>query len=125
MNDFETCLELSEASMYADDTHITITSNKLENLLGIAQRELLNISEWMKINKLTANPKKTARKVSKMNVSEPQMLNNSEIMRTKKTKSLGDIVYVGPNWEQQFKVVKGKVHGGLSSLEKLKNLVPH
>ena len=125
MNDFETCLELSEASMYADDTHITITSNKLENLLGIAQRELLNISEWMKINKLTANPKKTARKVSKMNVSEPQMLNNSEIMRTKKTKSLGVIVYVGLNWEQQFKVVKGKVRGGLSSLEKLKNLVPH
>ena len=33
LNDFETCLELSKASMYADDTHFTITSSDLENLL--------------------------------------------------------------------------------------------
>ena len=45
--------------MYTDDAHVTITSNNLENLLENAQRELLNISEWMGINKLTANPKKT------------------------------------------------------------------
>ena len=72
--------------MYADDTHVTITSSDLENLLENAQRERLNISEWMRINKLTANPKKTEyiligylRKVSKMDVSEPLMLNKSEI----------------------------------------------
>ena len=58
MNDFETCLELSKASMYADDTHVTITSNNLENLLENPQRAFINISEWMKINRLTANPKK-------------------------------------------------------------------
>ena len=33
LNDFETCLQLSKASMYADDTHVTITSKNLENLL--------------------------------------------------------------------------------------------
>ena len=131
LNDFETCLELSKASMYADDTHVTITSNNLENLLENAQRELLNISEWMRINKLTANPKKTEymlighpRKVNKLDVSEPLILNNSEIKRAKKTKSLGVIVDEGLNWEQHFKIVKGKVRGGLSSLKKLKNLVP-
>ena len=114
--------------MYADDTHVTITSNNLEDLLENAQRELLNISEWMRINKRTANPKKTEymlighpRKVNKLGVSEPLMLNNAEIKRTKKTKSLGVIVDEGLNWEQHFKVVKGKVRGGLSSLKKLKN----
>ena len=76
MNDFETCLELSNASMYADDTHVTIASNDSENLLENAQREFLNISEWVRINKLTANPKKTEymlivhpRKVNQMDVS--------------------------------------------------------
>ena len=44
--------------------------------------------------------------------------------RAKKTKSLGVIVDEGLNWVQHFKVVKGKVRGSLSSLEKLKNLVP-
>ena len=129
--DFETCLELSKASMYADDTHVTITSSKLEILLENAHRELLNISEWMRINKLIASSKKTdymlishPRKVNKMDVSEPLMLNNLEIKRAKKTKSLWVIVDEGLNWGQHFKIVKGKVRGGLSSLKKLKNLVP-
>ena len=85
----------------------------------------------MRINKLTANPKKTEymlighpRKVNKLDVSEPLMLNNSEIKRAKKTKSLGVIIDERLSWEQHFKVVKGKVRGGLSSLKKLKNLVP-
>ena len=59
LNDFETCLELSKASMYTDDTHVTITSKNFESLHENAQRELLNISEWLRINKLTASPKKT------------------------------------------------------------------
>ena len=69
---------------------------------------------------LTGHP----RKVNKLDVSEPLILNNSEIKRAKKTKSLGVIVDEGLNWEQHFKVVKGKVLGGQSSLKKLKNLVP-
>ena len=49
---------------------------------------------------------------------------STEIKRAKKTKSLGVIVDEGLNWEQHFKVVKGKVRRGLSSLKKLKNLLP-
>ena len=82
--------------MYADDTHVTITSNNLENLLENAQKELLNISEWMKINKLTANPKKTEymlighpRKVNKLDVSEPLILNNSEKNAQRRQNHLG------------------------------------
>ena len=93
LNDFETCLELSKASMYADDTLVTITSNNLENLLESAQREHLNISEWMRINRLTANPKKTEYmlighpgKVNKLDVSEPLMLNNSKNKTRKEDK---------------------------------------
>ena len=117
--------------MYEDDTHVTITPNKLEILFENAQTELLNISEWMRINKLTANPKKTEymlivrhSKGNNMDASEPLILSNSEIKRAKKTKSLGAIVDEGLDWEQHFKVVNGKVRGGLSSLKKLKTLVP-
>ena len=60
----------------------------------------------MRINKLTANPKKIEhmlnghpRKDNKMDVSEPLILNNSDIKRTKKTKSLEAIVDEGLNWE--------------------------
>ena len=130
LNDFETCVELSKVTMYTDDTHVTISSNNLENLLENAPMELLNILEWMRINKLTVNPTKTEkmlighpRKV-KLDVSLPLMLKNSEIKRAKKTKSLGLIVDERLNWKQHFKFVKGKFCKGLSSLKKLKNLVP-
>ena len=83
-----------------------------------------------RINKLSANPKKTeymligyARKFNKLDVSEPLMLNNSEIKCAKKTKSPGVIVDEGLNWERPFRVVTEKVRGGLSSLKILKNLV--
>ena len=46
------------------------------------------------------------RKVNKMDVSEPLILNNSEIKCVKQTKSLGIIVDEGLSWEQHFKVVK-------------------
>ena len=46
------------------------------------------------------------------------MLNKSEIKRAKKTKSLEVIVDGGLNWEQHFKIVIGKVRGGLASLKK-------
>ena len=112
VNDFETRLELSNASMYADDTHVTIASNDSDNLLENAQGELLNISEWIRINKLTPNPKETEYmlighpwKVNQLDVSEPLMLNNLEIKRVKQTKSLGVIVDEGLNWEQHFTVV--------------------
>ena len=44
--------------MYADDTHVTLTSNNVDDLIANAHRELGNISEWMRVNKLSANPKK-------------------------------------------------------------------
>ena len=45
--------------MYAEDTHITLTSSNIDVLLTNTNKELRNISEWMRVNKLSANPDKT------------------------------------------------------------------
>ena len=59
-----------------------------------------------------------------LRISSPKpSLNDSEIKRVTKTKSLGVIVDEGLNWEDQFSKVKGKINGGLKSLKKLKNLI--
>ena len=55
LNDFEDCLVLSKAGMYADDTHVTVTSDSMEELFESAREEMMNISEWMRINKLSIN----------------------------------------------------------------------
>ena len=44
LNDFEKCLVDSNAGLYADDTHITVVSTNVENLIQKAQTELSNIS---------------------------------------------------------------------------------
>ena len=135
LNDFVECLKVSKAGMYADDTHVTVTSVNVEELVHKAQEEFTHISEYMRLNKLSANPQKTEyviighpRRTNKVEIHETLRLNGSDMRLNgsdivKKTKSLGVIADEGLNWEEQFKTVKGKVHGGLKSLEKLKNIL--
>ena len=59
LNDLEECLQSSRASSYADDTSLTIASSDPAKLVDDAHHELLNISEWMRVNKLSPNPKQT------------------------------------------------------------------
>ena len=54
-NDFESCLEFSKADMYADETHTTIVSNDLTELIIMTKKVLLNISDWLRLNKLSVN----------------------------------------------------------------------
>ena len=50
--------QVSKADLYADDNHITVMSTNVDDLIQSAQMELSNISTWMRVNKLSANPKK-------------------------------------------------------------------
>ena len=134
MNDFEKCLIESKAGLYADDTHITVASTNVEDVIPKAQMELSNISTWMQINKLSANPKITeymiighSRKINEIEAHEPLRLNDSDIKRVTNTKSLGIVVDEGLNWERQYKTAHNKSRGGLQSLRGLKasSLNPH
>ena len=131
LNDFEGCLDFSKANMYADDTHTTIASNDIKELVRMTKKELLNISDWLRVNKLSANPKKTEfmvighqRRINEIDDLPPLKLDDSEIKRVEKTKSLGVIIDEGLKWKDQYKSLTGKLAGGLSSLKKLKDVLP-
>ena len=116
---------------YADDTHTTIASDDINELAQMMQEELQNISEWMRVNKLTVNPNKTEFmfighpcRINKIETLAPLKINDTEIKRVRKTKSLGVIVDENLSWKEQFKSLKGKVTSGLSALKKLKNILP-
>ena len=131
LDDFGNCLGLSNAGLYADDTHVTLTSDSMEELFESAREEMMNVSEWMRINKLSINTQKTEymiivhpRRTDKMLSHESLTLNGSEIKRVKETKSLGIIFDEGLNWNEQFRKDKGKVSSGLWSLKKLMKIAP-
>ena len=97
----------------------------------MTKKELLNISDWLRVNKLSANPKKTEflvighqRRITEIDDLPPLELNDSEIKRVEKTKSLGVIIDEGLKWKDQYKSLTGKLAGGLSSLRKLKDVLP-
>ena len=47
-----------------------------------------------------------------------------EIKRVRKTKYLGLTIDETLSWNQQYKIVKGKLKGGLDSIRKLRQLIP-
>ena len=51
-------------------------------------------------------------------------LNDSEIKRVRKSKSLGIIINEGLKWKDQYRSLTGELVGGLSSLKKLKDVLP-
>ena len=116
--------------MYADDTQVLLVSSNVDELVHKAQDELGNISEWMRLSKLSANPQKTEymfighpNRTNKITQQEELKLNGSEIKRVKKVKSLGVNIDQGLNWEDQFKAIKGESMRALASLKTLKNIV--
>ena len=85
-------------------------------LIDDASQEMINLSEWMKINKLSPNPQKTEfmvighpRKTKHPDLPESLMLNNHRIKRVTKAKSLGLIVDEHLSWDDQFNLTKTKL----------------
>ena len=84
-------MKVSKAGEYADDTHVTVTSMNVEELVYKAQEELTHISEYMRLNKLRAHAQKAEhmiighpRRTNKVEINETFRLNDSDIKRVKK-----------------------------------------
>ena len=59
LNAFENSLQYSRASIYADDTNLTVASDDIQRMIDSASQERLNRPEWMRINKLSPNSQKS------------------------------------------------------------------
>ena len=131
LNDFENSLQYSRASIYADDTNVTIASDDIQRMIDNASQEMLNLSEWMRINKLSPNPQKTEfmiighpLKAKHPSLPESLVLNDHNIKRVTQTKSLGLIVDENLSWEAQFNRTMDKINSGIWALKRLKNILP-
>ena len=95
MNDLPNCLTHSRARMFADNTHLTYSSNNINDINSYFNEDLLNVSKWVSANKLTLNQTKTGimsigshQRISSFN-SEPVLaLNNIPVKRV----SLGMLI---------------------------------
>ena len=68
INDIYKSSSLFAFYLFADDTSIILANNNLKDLETLVNRELGNVNEWLKANKLSLNIKK---KIKFCNLSSP------------------------------------------------------
>ena len=59
INDVTEVIERSKVTLYADDTAIYYRSHCIDTIRDALNSDLLSVSDWLKMNKLTLNVKKT------------------------------------------------------------------
>ena len=59
INDIKSVIKNSYCHLYADDTIIIKSASDPDSLISSLERELLNVDQWLSINKMTVNTKKT------------------------------------------------------------------
>ena len=69
-------LKLSKANLYADDTEVSFSSSNPSDVIQNFQADLPNISEWMRINKLSIHPEKTVFMV----INHPRILQQKRLV---------------------------------------------
>ena len=131
VNDFEQCLENCTPNMYADDTSVTCFAEDMEELCNDLQNELRNISDWMRQNKMSLNTKKSEfmiighkRQLNRIQNPIHLDIGGEELKRVHEVKYLGVSVDESLSWTTQYKKLKSKLKNGLSSIRKLKNILP-
>ena len=103
MNDFERCLENCTPNMYADDTSVACFAEDMEELYNDLQNELINISDWMRQNKMSLNTKKS----EFMTIGHKRQLNRIQNaihldIGGEELKRVHEVKYLGSLWMKVF-----------------------
>ena len=87
--------------------------------------------DWLRRNKLSLNVTKceymlsgSKKQLGKISEIGDLKVREGEVKRIRKTKYLGLTINETLSWNQQYKIVKGKVKGGLDSIRKLRQMLP-
>ena len=126
INDLSNVCKSMMPLLFADDTNL-FKSGKDSNQIKIEiERELIHISEWLKINKLSLNIKKTQFLIfSSKNSAIPKIelkIDGHKIEQTFTTKFLGVIIDSQLSWISHINYICGKIAKGIGIILKARKL---
>ena len=117
---------LPNMSMFADDTQIDTSSSNYHSIANILNEDLINVSDWIKANKLSLNASKTAymvigshKRLRQTQSDPPITLGDNQIKRV--TKSLGLMIDETLTWDEQVTLITKKVNKGLNVMRRLRD----
>ena len=116
--------------MFADDTHMTYSSNNINDIDLYFNEDLLNVSEWLSANRLTLNQTKTefmligSRQRIRTFNSEPALaFNNIPVKRVSHTTSLGMYIDQHLSWSAHIDNLYKKVASVMGALKRIRPFV--
>ena len=116
--------------LYADDTTLCATLNSHWNTLDnlTLNNELVQISDWLKLNKLSLNVSKTKAmlfRTPQRNANYPELyINDTKIQFVADFNFLGIILNENLKWKSHANMVAKKISKTIGVMTRLKNVLP-
>lgn len=117
--------------MYADDTHLTYAVNNLDDIQFCLYKDLENIHNWLRANKLTLNMTKTEfmligsrQRLSTFTGSPTNAINDVQVNQVTTAKSLGVIIDDKLHWNSHIEKLTKKAVSGIGAIKRERHLVP-
>ena len=131
INDLPNCLNEGLPRMYADDTNISMQSNNLSELENLMNAEIANLNTWLEANKLSLNIAKTEfmiigsrQRLSTFDNQNVEVcVNNKQINRVLKSKSLGLTIDENLTWKYHVDNITKKVSSGIGALKRMRDFI--
>jgi hypothetical protein len=129
INDITQVSSLMKFILFADDTNLLLSDCNLANLISKANIEINKISNWLKINKLSLNIKKTHYilfhfRQRKIPQNLKIIIDNCEVARATFTKFLGVILHENLTWANHVSTLSNKIHKSIGILKALQSKLP-
>ena len=126
INDLNTCMQFSKTYQFTDDTNIMMSNISLEVLTKQINKDLLNLSYWLRAHKLCLNFQKTEliifRPTSlKIDLAINFKLQGKRLISAHSVKYSGVLLDEHLQWTEQFSNVRIKLNRAIGILSKLRH----
>ena len=127
INDLVNVCKSTMPIMFADDTSLFASGTDIHVREDTINKELSNISTWLKVNRLSLNVKKThfmmftnkRYSIAKIEIK----IDNEPIEETTKTKFLGVIIDNKLTWKDHIMYISGKISRGMGIIIKSRKVL--
>ena len=130
INDLALVSDKLFALLFADDSNMFLTGQNPDSLIDSMNTELEKVIDWLNVNKLSLNLKKThfiifRRRKERILLTNVLKINDIVIEMTENTKFLGVLIDQHLNFQSHIAYIKGKISRTLGILYKAKKLFDH
>ena len=127
INDLPNVCDKTMPFLFADDTNLLISGSNSQKLYEAANNDLNAIAEWLKVNRLSLNVKKTHYMVfsyTKVKSDNAELkIEGETIPEVSKTKFLGVIIDNRLNWQHHINYISCKVAKGIGIILKIRKVL--